>query len=119
MTAVMLTTHPWMSTPSVRFTPWRPSVSAVRLRSQLSLETLVAPAPTLAPCWTSPMFGLNPEARLQVCPVFEASMSRNAIDAPAFDDATPYARLRYFPAGILPSRVPHRARTLSEPGLDL
>ena len=46
-------------------------------------------------------------------------MSRNAIDAPAFDDATPYARLRYFPAGILPSRVPHRARTLSEPGLDL
>lgn len=55
---------------------------------------------------------------MQVCPVFEASMSRNAIDAPAFDDATPDARLRYFPVGILPSRVPHRARTLSESGLD-
>ena len=46
-------------------------------------------------------------------------MSRNAINAPAFDDATPYARLRYFPAGIRSSRVPHRACTLSESGLDL
>ena len=34
-------------------------------------------------------------------------MSRNAINAPAFDDATPYTRLRYFPAGILP----HVSRT--------
>ena len=56
---------------------------------------------------------------MQVCPVFEASMSRNAIDAPAFDDATPDSRLGYFPVGILPSRVLHRARTLSESGLDL
>ena len=70
MTAVMLTTHPWMSTPSVRFTPWRPSVSAVRLRSQLSLETLVAPAPTLAPCWTSPMFELNSRGPLASLPRF-------------------------------------------------